>query len=108
MNIRDRVLDDRGFSNTAEKPEKADVRVLKARIHTLEKKLKDKDKVYSEQAQIEHVKMVDKVAALEKEVRLLRRDNDKLKGREEQLMKEVADVAKVMTPKKSAAPKKTK
>ena len=108
MSIRDRILGDRGFTATPEDKDKVSIVELKSKIAALQKKLANKDKEFSKQANIEHVKLVDKVAALEKENRLLKTDNDKLKGREEQLMKEVNDVKEVIKPTKKPAPTKKK
>jgi len=82
-NLKDRVLDDaKGFVSTGVnngKPLEQQVVELTQQVQRLSKQRKESDHFHKKQKDVERVKLVDNLSALEKEVRSLKRENDKLK-----------------------------
>lgn len=107
--IRERVLTEDGFVDPSNARDSRDPHViieeLKSKLNKMSKKVKGLDEHWQGQRDLEKVKLVDKVASLERRESELLQENDKLKGQLKQLDKEMKELS---TPSDSVKVNKSK
>ena len=95
--IRERVLTDDGFADPSNIGDSRDpheiIEELKSKLNKMNKKVKDLDSHWQNQRDTDWVKLVDRVAHMERREQELLQENDKLKGQLKQLEKEVKELS---------------